>query len=44
MWVMLASLLKGEKQSREASSLHLGQGAAGGGVRLPGPAVTTLAM
>ena len=30
MWVILASLTKGEKQSREASSLHLGQGARGG--------------
>lgn len=30
MWVMLASLLKGEKQSQEANSLHLGQGAGEG--------------
>lgn len=30
MWVILASLPKGEMQSREASSLHLGQGARGG--------------
>lgn len=30
MWVILASLPKGEMQSREASSLYLGQGTRGG--------------